>query len=362
MFEAFEDRIRQERRQGEALREFVSPYQDFRLYSSSVTPGIKLGLNVIKPERPGPILATLHGWHMSMPPPERRELPAAGNRYLLLQIDMRGRAFSEGTPDGNGFELMDVYDAIQFARKEYAAHIDEPAVVYLEGGSGGGGNALAAAGKFPDLFAAVTALYGISDYRVWYENDLAGEFRDEMDVWIGCAPSDDPERYLARSGRFLAPNLHTPLYLAHGDGDIRVPVAHARMYAEAVREAGKTGLLRYEELAGVGGRGHLDGATAARLQELAAAAERHRREHAAPIELPRSGTLRVGGFLYAKPFRVTLESNDRVAELSYDVPRGRYRLTAAGPYRYMLETADGLRREGVCETRRPNEEGTPGGE
>ncbi len=346
MFESFEDRIRLQG--GAALSEFASPYQDFRKYRSSVSPGVELGVNVIKPSRPGPVLATLHGWHMSMPMPERRERPLEGNRYLLLQVDMRGRAFSTGRPDCNGFELMDVYDAVAFARREYAAYIADPEIVYLEGGSGGGGNVLAAAAKLPDLFAAATSFYGVSDYASWYEQDTIGEFRDEMDVWIGCAPADDPERYRARSGLSLAANVYTPLYLAHGDADVRVPVSHSRAYVEAMRRVGKGGLVRYEELPGIGGRGHLDNASEALRRRLAANSERHRADHARPIALPPRGRLTVGGFVATKRFRVALENVDQVAELSYDLERGLYRLTASKPYRYTLVTANGERREGVC--------------
>lgn len=77
--------------------------------------------------------------------------------------------------------------------------------------------------KFPDLFAAATSLCGISDYAAWYAQDQTGEFRDEMDVWIGCLPEQHKERYAARSGLQLAANVRTPLYMAHGDGDLRFP-------------------------------------------------------------------------------------------------------------------------------------------
>lgn len=41
---------------------------------------------------------------------------------------------------------------------------------------------------------------GITDYAVWYEQDEIGEFRDELDIWIGCSPDDDAMAYRSRSG------------------------------------------------------------------------------------------------------------------------------------------------------------------
>ncbi len=347
MFEQYEDRIRF--RNNEKEEAFRSPYQDFRLYESSVTPGVRLGLNVIKPARAGRMLVQLHGWHMSMPRPQRREVPGDGP-YVVVQVDMRGRAFSEGRPDCNGYELIDIYDAVQFVRAEYRDMLLSPELVFLEGGSGGGGNVLAAVAKFPDLFAAATALYGISDYAAWYEQDRTGEFRDDMDVWIGGRPAEAPECYAARSGIRLAANVRTPLYMAHGDGDVRVPVSHSRLYAEEMRRLGKGELVRYDEWRGVGGEGHLTGATEEQRLRIVEASERNRADHAVPVELPARGRLLVGGFLYTKRFRLHMETKDRFAVLDYDCDLMRAGLTASAPYRYWIEWADGRNRveEGVC--------------
>lgn len=131
-------------------------------------------------------------------PKEDSENPYPG--FLAVQVDMRGRAFSTGQPDANGFELYDIYDALIFAKGEYPESIVDPERVYFVGGSGGGGNALGLAGKFPDLFVSITANFGISDYADWYARDAIGEFRDELDPWVGCSPEQDPMAYASRSG------------------------------------------------------------------------------------------------------------------------------------------------------------------
>lgn len=274
------------------------------------------------------MLVQLHGWHMSMPRPERRNVPI-DSPYLILQVDMRGRAFSEGEQDCNGLELIDVYDAVKFVHREYAAYLRGADPVYLEGGSGGGGNVLAMIAKFPDLFAAATALCGISDYAAWYAQDRTGEFRDEMDVWIGCLPEQHKERYAARSGLQLAANVRTPLYMAHGDGDFRVPVSHSRLYSEEMWRLGKRKLIRYDELPGVGERRHFDHASEAQMQRIAMESERNRLDHLSHVVMPERGRLLVGGYVYTRQFQVRLETVNALASLDYDAETRHMRLMAA---------------------------------
>ncbi|MGG1514300.1 prolyl oligopeptidase family serine peptidase [Paenibacillus oryzisoli] len=347
--EMYEDHVRLKKTA--LLPEFTSAYQDFRYYASSVTPAIKLAVNVLKPVtgKPASMLVKLHGWHMSMPEPQKRDAPSEHTEeYLIVQVDMRGRAFSEGEADCNGYELMDAYDAIEFVKSEYAAYLSDPEIVYLEGGSGGGGNVLAMLGKFPDTFAAASAFYPISDYARWYGQDQTGEFRDDMDIWIGCTPDEELERYEARSGLHLAGNLQTPLYMVHGDGDIRVPVAHARAYASRAQDLGKARLVQYEELPGVGGQGHLDGITAERLTAMQQAADSHRRCHDKPVSIPDQGTLRIGGYLYTKHFQIVLDSLNYVAEVAYCLSAGTYEIRAERPYPYTLWLRDGGVVRGSC--------------
>ncbi|WP_168122456.1 prolyl oligopeptidase family serine peptidase [Paenibacillus sp. HB172176] len=349
MFEQYEDHVRLAK---SVLEPFQSPYQDLVHYASSVTPGLRLAMNVIKPAEPGPILIQLHGWHMSMAKPARREQP--GERpYLVVQPDMRGRAFSDGQADCNGLELIDIYDAIQFVRKQYAKWISSPESVYLEGGSGGGGNVLAAVAKFPDLFAAATALYGVSDYALWYEQDRTGEFRDDMDAWIGCAPQDDPVRYAARSGLALASNLHTPLYMAHGSGDARIAVDMSRAYAAKLDKLGKGHLVHYEEWPNIGGIGHMTGATEQELQALQAQSETNRRLHNKQVKLAVSGELLVGGYLYTKDFHIHLDSVNKLARLKYDASERTIVISSNQPCAYRVRWSDGSEREGECVLEQP---------
>lgn len=347
MYDIYEDRIRIEAK--ELLSEFTSPYQDLRTYASSVTPGIRLAINVIKPIQVSYILVQLHGWHMSMPRPRERHEPLDGNEYLIVQADMRGRAFSQGEPDCNGLELMDIYDAVQFVREHYANWIVDPSLVYLEGGSGGGGNVLAAVNKFPDLFAAASALYGISDYAVWYGMDSVGEFRDDMDIWVGCKPEGDPERYRARGGLHLAENQLTPLYMAHGDCDDRVQVVQSRLYVGRMRELGRGSLVRYDDMAGVGGFGHGDNMTEEQKTRLEAGKRENKELHRKPIDIPRQGRFAVGGYLVTKQFQLWLGSINQFAYVNYDLAEERFTVQARSPYPYEIVLQSGVKLHGKAE-------------
>ncbi|MBD2863239.1 alpha/beta hydrolase family protein [Paenibacillus oceani] len=338
-YEQYEDSVRLEKRK-QAKQNQTSPYCDFIYYESSRTPGVMLAARIVKPEKPSYILAGTHGWHMSIPAFKPMEEPQQGNHYLRVDVDMRGRAHSEGAPDCNGWELYDVIDAIQYAREHYAEYILDPDIVYFESGSGGGGNAMAIACKFPDYFAAVTALCGISDYALWYDNDEIGEFRDEMDVWIGCAPKDNPMAFRSRSGLDLIGNLTSPVYLAHGETDIRVPADHSRLYAAKAAEIGKDDLITYYELPGVGTRDHWGNATGEMLDKVRSESELNRARHRRPVELPERGRLTVGGYLFTRRFSVVLDSLDKVAVLEYDLAAGKFELTCETGCTYTI-TAGG---------------------
>lgn len=320
--ELFEDTVRLTACKTE---ECFSPYCDRLIYHSSVTPGLELAVLVRKPEKPGYLIATTHGWHMSIPefdpsvPPEKD---------LWVHVDMRGRAFSTGSPDCNGLELMDVYDAVELVRRRYAAYLIDPDTVYFEGGSGGGGNAYALAVKFPDYFAAVTAQCGISDYAEWYRRDGDGEFRDEMDVWIGKSPDEAPMAYAAASGACAAGNLSSSLYIAHGETDVRVPVWHARNFVRAAEEAGKGDLVRYRELPGVGTRAHFGNATPGQMELIERESEENRQAHRSPVELPRKGTLMVPGYLVTRHFYVMLDDIGCMGTVDYDIDGGLLRVSA----------------------------------
>ncbi len=335
MYEMYEDRLRQSKAVQRANR--YSPYCDLVYYPSSRTPGLRLAMRVLKPAQPSDIVVNTHGWHMSMPEFVAMGEPAPEVDCLTLQVDMRGRAYSDGKPDCNGWELYDVIDAVTYAREHYGEWLSDDAAVCFEGGSGGGGNAYAIAGKFPDFFSAITALYGITDYEKWYRNDTIGEFRDEMDVWIGTTPDQNPAAYQARSGLRLIENLQTPLLMIHGERDARCPVEQARVYLDRAGALHKMDLIQYCELPGVGGRGHLENATPEQLALIAGLCKRHRLAHRSPVQIPERGRMVVAGYLFTKHFSVVLDSLDQMAEIHHDRSREEFQLISPVACRAVVE-------------------------
>jgi len=332
VYAEFEDKVRLEKVDDTRMNQY-SRYCDFIYYPSSVNPELMLAMRVLKPEQPSYIVAGTHGWHMSIPKFEAYD--CAQSSYLKVQVDMRGRAFSAGMQDCNGLELLDVIDAIEYVKAHYAQYILDPDVVYFEAGSGGGGNAFAIAGKFPDYFAHVTSLTGMSDYALWYRNDAVGEFRDELDVWIGDISNETA--YAARSGIALIENLCAPMAIVHGDGDIRVPEYHSANYVARAQELGKGALVEYLKLIGIGGKDHFTNITDAQMAQVRQFCDRQRKQHTVPVEIPRTGRMVIGGYLFTKAFSVMLDSMDKLAYIDYDLDAQRFEISGVSEQEYTLQ-------------------------
>ncbi len=310
----------------------------YQAYPSSVEEGLTLFADFRVPAEPRPLLVTTHGWHgqIKKAHADNVDTGAPDQDWFVIYVEMRGRGDSGGKPDCNGWELQDVVDAVEFAKRRYAEHIRDPHLVTLTGGSGGGSNVMGLLGKFPDYFCRAKAECGISDFALWYRNDQVGEFRDEMDVWMGTTPDRDPEAYASRGGLTLAGNLCTPLIIFHGDQDRRVPVEQARRYVDALRRTGKGELVSYFELKGVGHPGHYGGATPAQDEFRLTAGAAFLADQPVPVSIPEKGYLVVGGYLKTHDFEVVLESVNRVAEIHYNLNTDSFVLHALKPCKARL--------------------------
>jgi hypothetical protein len=305
---------------------FKSKNIDFIQIKSTLTDSVRVAIAVYKPEKPSPIMLMSHGWHMSIdrPTPDSRTYPG----FLAIKVDMRGRKYSTGKPDCNGYELYDFYDAYQYAIKNYSRYISDPNQVYFFGSSGGGGNGYAILGKFPDLFCSANLEFGISDYALWYKHDSVGEFRDEMKPWIGATPDQNPMAYASRSGITTVANILTPVYLCHGDKDPRVPVEQARIFYGKAKELKKQ--IEYLELKGVGTKDHTGNITEQQSREKGALWNMAFSRHEPPV-LPQQGRLLVAGYVVTKYFSVFLDSIDKLAEIEYNIKEKSIRfLTGKG--------------------------------
>jgi predicted peptidase len=320
----------------------AEPFREYRDYPSSQDASLRLYARFAGQSSTGLLLVKMHGWHGQVKTTSNDNIPdPADAGFFTIAPEMRGRGDATGQPDCNGWELQDVIDAVQFARQHYRDRIAEPQLVYISGGSGGGGNVFALLGKFPDFFAAARATSGVSDYALWHAFDRKGEFRDELEgsweknprqqkAWIGGTPETNPEGYRSRGGLTTVTNLLTPTIVFHGGADERVPALHARLWVGAAHGLGKGALIAYHEFPGVGdGRDHYAHETAAQRRFRLETGTAFLGQHRSPPALLSAGRLIVAGYLKTARFEVVLDSIDHVAQLDYDLAALRFELRAA---------------------------------
>ncbi|MDR0574055.1 MAG: prolyl oligopeptidase family serine peptidase [Tannerella sp.] len=296
---------------------FTSEKVDFIRIKSTITEDVEFAAVIYKPAKPSPILLLSHGWHQSVMPPAE-DSPNPYPDFLTVQADMRGREYSTGRPDCNGLELYDFYDTYLYLIEHYREYVSDVEQVYYSGGSGGGGNGFAIIGKFPDLFCSALISCGISDYAKWYEKDEIGEFRDEMIVWIGDTPERNREAYRSRSGITTVGNVLTPMYIVHGETDVRVPATHSREFVDVAKKRKKQ--VEYLELEHVGTRNHWGRITPEQEKQKEEFGKRALTPHPAP-GLPAKGELIVAGYVVTKHFSVFMDSIDSVGKIKYNLKK-----------------------------------------
>ena len=211
-------------------------------------------------ERPSPLIVNPHGG------PRARDTLSFGYRtqflvsrgFSVLQVNYRGstgrgREFVEELyDDWGGAEQGDVATAAEHVLAEYDWLDDDRVVVY--GGSYGGYSAYWQLVQFPDLYDAGVAWVGVSDLFDMAENTMP-HFRSELMVKYLGEPDGNEALYEERSPVTYADNLDAPLLVVHGVNDRRVPVSQARIFRDALDDAGYEGGdgYEYEEL---GEEGH----------------------------------------------------------------------------------------------------------
>jgi dipeptidyl aminopeptidase/acylaminoacyl peptidase len=196
-------------------------------------------------ERPSPLIVNPHGG------PRARDTKAfdlytqflVSRGFSVLQVNYRGstgrgRAFVEELiDDWGGAEQGDVAVAAESVLDR--DWIDTDRVVVF-GGSYGGYSAYWQLVQYPDLYDAGVAWIGVSDLADMYENTMP-HFRTELMVKYLGHPEEAPELYEQRSPTTHAGNVAAPLLVVHGVNDRRVPVSQARLFREALAEAGREG-------------------------------------------------------------------------------------------------------------------------
>jgi dipeptidyl aminopeptidase/acylaminoacyl peptidase len=212
--------------------------------------------------RPSPLVVNPHGGPRARDAKEFdvRTQMLVSRGFSVLQVNYRGssgrgREFVEALiDDWGGAEQGDVATVAEHVI-ETNDWIDDDRVVVF-GGSYGGYSAYWQLVQYPELYDAGIAWIGVTDLRDMYENTMA-HFRTElMEKYLGT-PEENPDRYEERSPITHVENLDAPLLIVHGVNDRRVPVSQARLFRDALEEAGceegKTADYEYREL---GEEGH----------------------------------------------------------------------------------------------------------
>jgi hypothetical protein len=95
-----------------------APLREYLEYPSSVEPSLRLFARFECAAPTGVMLVSMHGWHGGVKRPTNDTVadPLA-KHYFVISPEMRGRGDATGQPDCNGWELQDVVDAVEFARR-----------------------------------------------------------------------------------------------------------------------------------------------------------------------------------------------------------------------------------------------------
>jgi len=191
-------------------------------------------------DKPSPLVVHVHGGPTSsVKPAYLSSLGAllASQGYLVFYPNYtgsvgRGSAFAEANRgDLGGQDFKDIMSGVEAIIAKY--NID-PSRVYLEGGSYGGFMAMWAATQ-TDVFAAIAALFGVSDWLSFHGTSNLSDW-DELHL------DESPYKY-ARYDTFSpirhVSRVNTPVLLLHGKEDPYVPLGQSLQFYRALSDLGK---------------------------------------------------------------------------------------------------------------------------
>lgn len=173
----------------------------------------------------------------------------ASRGFAVVQLNFRGSGGYGQQFERAGYRKWgtamqdDVTDATLWLIREGIAAPDR---ICIYGGSYGGYATLAGITREPDLYACAFTYVGVYDLdMMWREGDIPQ--RPEGRAYLGRVLGDrraDAEDIAARSPVNHVARIKTPLYVAHGRRDQRVPIAQYNALTRALDAAG----VPYERL------------------------------------------------------------------------------------------------------------------
>lgn len=148
--------------------------------------------------------------------------------------------------------LVDVGDTVSAVEYLIEQGLADKTRIGIYGGSAGGYLTLRALHMYPEVWTAGISSYGISDVRALQADSYKFESQDVDRLLLSKTdPGDRARELIRRSPCHFAGEIQGALLLLQGTADMVVPVAQARMMADAMRAHG-----RVAEVVEFEGEGH----------------------------------------------------------------------------------------------------------
>ncbi|KZV90868.1 alpha/beta-hydrolase [Exidia glandulosa HHB12029] len=160
-----------------------------------------------------------------------------------------GRAYRTSDRLNGKWGLVDVNDCVEAVKQLGKQGLIDPSRVAIRGGSAGGYTVLQSVVSFPDMFAAATSSFGISDLVAIAADTHKFESQQAFKL-LGGTPDQVPAVYKDRSPVHHADKIKTPLLILQGLQDAVVPPAQAQLIVNAVQQRG--GIVKYIAFDGEG--------------------------------------------------------------------------------------------------------------
>jgi len=292
-------------------------------YASSVdgTQPLYADIAFVPTRQKKPLVVVMHGYNGSKADVAHdiRELSQKG--VVAIAPDMRGAGASAGKFDSGGIEVHDILDAVLFVVRRYPAEIDARNLNVV-GYSGGGGNAISCAVRFPDVFRTCVSFFGISDYAAWNKSKGRPDCNVRMEAAIGTIATQ-PDAYAARNANAAAGNVCvTKMHFFWDENETQCPPNMIRQFIEANKAAGRQNCIAHVSTAKDTHRwlhGYRSG-----IPSLSDADAMFLRDMLAPVNasprLPPRGTLVINGYLVTRHFSVWMGDGQKGSiKVAYDI-------------------------------------------
>lgn len=208
-------------------------------YTGSVdrTAPLVVDVALVPDGKPKPLLIAMHGYTCSRAD-VRPDIQAWAKQGIVAAApDMRGQGNSSGRLDSGGLEIHDILDAVLAVVARYPNEIDARNL-NIVGYSGGGGNAILCAVRFPDLFQTCVSYFGISDYGAWHATNVRPDCNAIMEKACGGSPSNVPAMYEARNANAAAGNVLSRIHFFWDVDEGSCPPKINEIFVENYRRTG----------------------------------------------------------------------------------------------------------------------------